>query len=251
MPTAVVTGANSGIGHAFAQILVKEGYEVVAADLHVGDKIKSLGCQTVQLDVTSTSSIGAFKKQFQNRKLDLLLNIAGQLQYPANASESDEKWSLINCLAGVMSPQEKDSLEAVDETVLTKTFTTNTFGPLMLTQALLQNLLESPHPRLGFMSSRVGSIADNSSGGGYAYRSSKAALNSICKSLAMDLKEKGVVVVIMHPGYTKTGLDPNAYSMAEAVEPEEAAGKLWKVLMGKGIEDTGKFWHREGWELPW
>jgi NAD(P)-dependent dehydrogenase (short-subunit alcohol dehydrogenase family) len=97
-------------------------------------------------------------------------------------------------------------------------------------------------------SSRVGSIADNSSGGSYAYRASKAALNSIGKSMAMDLKEKGVTVVMMHPGYVKTALDTSGHthSLPEAVEPEEAASKLWKVLKSKKIEDTGTFWHREG-----
>lgn len=103
------------------------------------------------------------------------------------------------------------------------------------------------------MSSRVGSVADNSSGGSYAYRASKAALNSISKSMAMDLKERGVVVVIMHPGYVKSGLDTSGATLVnpEAVEPEEAAGKLWKVVQGKGMDESGKFWHREGYELPW
>jgi NAD(P)-dependent dehydrogenase (short-subunit alcohol dehydrogenase family) len=106
-------------------------------------------------------------------------------------------------IAGIMYETGKDALETVDMSVLEKTFAVNTFGPLLLTQALLPNLLKSKSPRLGFMSSRVGSIADNSSGGSYAYRSSKAALNSICKSMAVDLKEKGAVVVIMHPGFVK------------------------------------------------
>ena len=103
------------------------------------------------------------------------------------------------------------------------------------------------------MSSRVGSISDNSSGGSYAYRASKAALNSVGKSMAVDLKEKGVVVVLMHPGFVKTGILPRERmeQVKEAVEPEEAAGKLWKVLMEKGLGDSGTFWHREGMELPW
>jgi NAD(P)-dependent dehydrogenase (short-subunit alcohol dehydrogenase family) len=102
-------------------------------------------------------------------------------------------------------------------------------------------------------SSRVGSIADNSIGGSYAYRASKAALNSISKSMAMDLKEKGVTVIIMHPGYVKTALDTSGYthSLPEAVGPEEVASKLWKVLKSKNIEHTGTFWHRAGQELPW
>ena len=101
------------------------------------------------------------------------------------------------------------------------------------------------------MSSRVGSVGDNATGGSYAYRASKAALNSISRSMAMDLKKEGVVVVIMHPGYVKTGLSPWDHDLPEAVEPEEAASKLWKVLRSKNIEETGRFWHREGQELPW
>lgn len=132
-----------------------------------------------------------------------------------------------------------------------RVFRVNTFGPMLLTQALLPNLLKSKTPRVGMMSSRVGSIGDNSSGGSYAYRSSKAALNSISKSMSVDLRDKDVVVVVMHPGFTNTPLIAKEHQNPEAVEPEEAASKLWKVLMSKGIEDTGKFWHREGYELPW
>ena len=152
-----------------------------------------------------------------------------------------------------MAPHEQDSLANTTHSILLRTFSTNTFGPLLLTQALLPSLLLSPHPRIGLMSSRVGSIADNSSGGSYAYRASKAALNNIGKSMAMDLKDRGVTVVLMHPGYVKTGLDTSGktHQMKEAVEPGEAAEKLWRVCMGKGIEDTGKFWHREGMELEW
>ncbi|KAF7510172.1 hypothetical protein GJ744_007071 [Endocarpon pusillum] len=76
------------------------------------------------------------------------------------------------------------------------------------------------------MSSRVGSVGDNASGGSYAYRASKAALNSISKSMAMDLKESKVIMVVMHPGYIKTGIIPRNHDLPEAVEPEEAASKL-------------------------
>ena len=152
-----------------------------------------------------------------------------------------------------MAPHEQDTLESTTYSTLLRTFSTNTFGPLLLTQALLPSLLLSPHPRIGLMSSRVGSIADNSSGGSYAYRASKAALNSIGKSMAVDLKDKGVVVVLMHPGFVKTALDTSGKTqgMKEALEPAEAAEKLWGICMGKGIEESGRFWHREGMELDW
>jgi NAD(P)-dependent dehydrogenase (short-subunit alcohol dehydrogenase family) len=144
-----------------------------------------------------------------------------------------------------------DRLRKITMSTLNETFTTNAFGPLLLTQALLPNLTLSPSPRIGNMSSRVGSIADNSSGGSYAYRASKAALNSISKNLAIELREKGIVVVVMHPGLTRTAIDPNIHGMVGVVEPEVAAEKLYEVLMEKEIEDSGKFWHREGYELPW
>lgn len=149
---------------------------------------------------------------------------------------------------------EKDSLANIDMEVCEKTFRVNTFGPLLLTQALLPNLLKSENPRLGFMSSRVGSIEDNSTGGNYAYRASKTALNSFCKSLSVELKSKNVIVTILHPGIVNTSLSRSSGlgpPPPEVVEPEEAAGKLWKVFLSKGIEDTGRFWHREGYELPW
>jgi NAD(P)-dependent dehydrogenase (short-subunit alcohol dehydrogenase family) len=189
------------------------------------------GAHIAEVNVGDPSAIDRFEKSLPGGvAVDILLNIAG-----------------------IMAPKETDSLETTSLPVLQATFTTNTYGPLLLTQALLPHLLKSTKPIVANMSSRVGSIADNSSGGSYAYRASKAALNSISKSMSVDLKEKGVVVVIMHPGYVKTGLDTSGrtHAMKEAVDPEEAAEKLWKVLNEKNLEDSGKFWHREGFELPW
>ena len=145
-----------------------------------------------------------------------------------------------------------DHLDKIDLATLQKTFAVNTFGPLLLTKALLPNVLSSKSAKLGFVSSRVGSIADNSSGDHYAYRSSKTALNSIAKTLAIELKDKGVPVLLLHPGITKSSMTAGLKMPPDAVEPEEAAGKLWSnVVSKKGIESTGTFWHREGYELPW
>lgn len=144
-----------------------------------------------------------------------------------------------------------DSLETLSKDSLTKVFSVNTFGPLLLTQALLPNILRSSQPRLGYVSSRFGSIGDNGSGGSYAYRSSKTALNMICKNLALELRDKGVVVVILHPGIVRTNMILGLEEIPGAIDPDEAASKLYNVLVSKGIEDTGKFWHREGEELPW
>ncbi|KAI9656212.1 MAG: hypothetical protein M1821_004875 [Bathelium mastoideum] len=235
MPTAVVTGSDSGIGHAFAKLLLDEGWKVYAVDRNEGEGLKSLSpkAHTAHLDVTSTSSIEQFKALLSGNNgstvepIDLLLNIAG-------IASSD------------------DSLSTSTLAVFQKTFAVNTFGPFLLIQALLPNILASPTKQIGIVSSRVGSIGDNSTGGNYAYRSSKAAVNSIGKSLAMELKTQGVTVLLLHPGIVRTNILPAEVMPPDAVEPEEAARKLWEnVVKGKGIEETGTFWHREGYELPW
>jgi NAD(P)-dependent dehydrogenase (short-subunit alcohol dehydrogenase family) len=206
-----------------------QGYEVHAADHQVGEKLQSLRGRLHRIDLRSPNSIAGLAAVLANKPVDLLLNVAG-----------------------IMFPPEQDSLETTNKNILTATVETNTFGPLLLTQALLPNLLASEAPKVGVVSSRVGSVGDNSTGGSYAYRASKAAVNSIGKSMAMDLKEKGVVVSLLHPGFVKTNLNTgSAEPNPEAVEPEEAATKLWAIVQRVGMDQTGKFWHREGYELPW
>lgn len=143
-----------------------------------------------------------------------------------------------------------DALDTIDLSKLQTTFAVNTFGPLLLIQALLPNILDASNPKVAVMSSRMGSIADNSSGGQYAYRSSKAAVNAIFKSLAVDLKPKGVAVVLLHPGIVKTNMTTEVES-GMGVEPAVAARDLWEVLKGKDLESSGRWWHRNGEELPW
>ena len=205
-----------------------QGYEVHACDIEAGTGLQALQCRLHILDVRSPESIKALATQLANKPVDVLLNVAG-----------------------VMSPPGRDTLETVDAGVLARTFETNTYGPLLLTQALLPNLQLSTSPRVGIVSSRVGSIGDNSSGGSYAYRASKAAVNSIGKNLAVDLHKLNVVVSLLHPGFVRSNLLPNEPPHPESVEPQEAAGKLWSVMQTKGLEESGKFWHREGHELPW
>jgi NAD(P)-dependent dehydrogenase (short-subunit alcohol dehydrogenase family) len=153
-----------------------------------------------------------------------------------------------------MARPEQDTLHTATLPTLQKTFAVNTFGPLLLTQALLPNILKSSAPKIAVVSSRVGSMGDNSSGGQYAYRASKAGVNSLFKSMSIDLKEQGVAVLILHPGIVKTNLDPRHKEGAHvpgAVEAEEAARGLWGVLKENGWESTGMFLHRTGEVLPW
>lgn len=205
-----------------------QGYEVHACDLIIDGPLQSLPCRLHRLDVTSPESVSGLATQLANKPIDVLLNVAG-----------------------VMTPAEQDSLETTNKAVLTKTFEVNTFGPLLVTQALLPGILAGGEKRVGIVSSRVGSMGDNNSGGSYAYRASKAGVNSIGRSLAVDLREQGVTVSLLHPGIVETNLNPTAGGHSEAVQPDEAAGKLWSVFREKGVEESGRFWHREGGELPW
>ncbi|KAF2774342.1 NAD(P)-binding protein [Teratosphaeria nubilosa] len=206
MPLAVVTGANSGIGHAFAQLLLDQ--DVHACDHIVGANLQALPARLHRLDVRSPESIAGLAAQLANKPIHLLLNIAG-----------------------IMAPPAQDTLATTSKNILTTTFEINAFGPLLLTQALLPNLVLAPEQD---EEAKVGI----------------AAVNSVGKSLSVDLREKGVVVCLLHPGVVRTNLNPEA-EHAEAVEAEEAAAKLWEVVRRVGVEETGRFWHREGYELPW
>jgi NAD(P)-dependent dehydrogenase (short-subunit alcohol dehydrogenase family) len=210
-----------------------------------------------QLDITSHASIAGFSQALASQPIDLLLNIAGKAHIATSNPIPHHSFHIYSMLKdpglGIMPPKASDTLETVSLSTLTKTFETNTFGPLLLVQSLLPNLLslEARNPTIANVSSRVGSIGDNSSGGAYAYRASKAALNAVSKSMAADLKERGVTVAILHPGIVKSGLDPAAGDLKEAVEPEVAVSGLWEVLKRIGLEDTGRFWNREGREIEW
>jgi NAD(P)-dependent dehydrogenase (short-subunit alcohol dehydrogenase family) len=204
MPTAVVTGANSGIGNALARILIKEiawakqaeqarewphadhnqGYQVTAVDRDSGAPVSELGCETSELDISSQDDIEVFKQKIGDRPIDLLLNVAG-----------------------IMYPHESDTLDKVTLGNLQKIFAVSTFGPLLLTQALLPNVLKAQHPRIAVVSSRVGSIEDNYTGRMYSYRSSKTAVDMLFKNLATDLKDRNVTVILLHPGMVKSNLD--------------------------------------------
>lgn len=150
-----------------------------------------------------------------------------------------------------MFQPEKDKLTTTNFDVLSKSFAVNSTGVLLLTQALLPNIISANNAKIGIVSSRVGSMTDNTSGGLYAYRASKAAVNSIGVSLSVDLKEKGVTVILLHPGINKTNLAGGLVDFGQAFEPKETAERLFKVISEKTIEDTGKFFQYEGHELPW
>ncbi|KAH9823628.1 Enoyl-(Acyl carrier protein) reductase [Teratosphaeria destructans] len=234
MPTAVLTGCNSGIGYETAKLALASGWKVHALDVQVGSNLRSLesqNCKIAQVDVTDPESIRKFGQDLLGEPIDFSSF----------------------CALGIMpDPKTHDRLDTLTLPTMERCFAINAYGPLLLTQALLPNILAADKPsRIAVISSRVGSLADNTSGGMYAYRASKTAVNSLFKSLAIELKDKGVVVTMLHPGFTKTNLNPEIKKVPGAVEPEVAAQGLWNLVLQKDVEETGRFWHREGYELPW
>ena len=220
MATALVTGGNRGIGLSFVKLLKARGDHVIATCRHESAELAKLGVEVASsVDVTSEKSVNLLAEKLKGRTLDLLINNAGLL-----ASEG---------------------LEHLDFTSVQKQMEVNAYGPLRVT-AKLAHLLDQG-AKVALITSRMGSIADNTSGGMYGYRMSKAALNAAGKSLAHDLSPRGIAVAILHPGYVKTEMTGNHGN----VEPDAAAGDLLKRIDELTPQNSGTFWHASGEVLPW
>jgi NAD(P)-dependent dehydrogenase (short-subunit alcohol dehydrogenase family) len=221
MTLAAVTGSNRGIGLALVTLLKERGVGVVAACRKSSKELDALGVEVVPgVEVTSPDGIEKLRHAIGKRKVDLLVNNAGILRSNGSLPELDAR-------------SIRDQLEV------------NALGPLLLTSALLPNLESGS--KVALITSRMGSIDDNSSGGSYGYRMSKAALNMAGKSMAVDLKGRGVAVAILHPGMVRTEMIGNHGQ----VEPIDAARGLLARIDALTVETSGGFWHANGERLPW
>ena len=147
--------------------------------------------------------------------------------------------------AGVLERDRLGDIGAEALAAMRRQFEVNALAPLRVVQALAGNLGQGS--RIGIITSRMGSMADNGSGGHYGYRASKAAVNAIGRSLAMDLRERGIGVFLLHPGFVATDMVGGRGDIA----PAQAAANLVARLDGLGPEQTGSFWHADGSPLPW
>ncbi len=221
MGITVVTGANRGIGLALCQALKARGAELVAACRRPSPALQELGVEIVQdVDVSLPEGVATLKKAVGGRKIDLLINNAGILVW-------------------------QDTLEAPQYDGMIKQFEVNAMGPIRVTEALQTSFTTGT--RVAYITSRMGSVADNGSGGAYGYRMSKAALNIAAVSVARDLYAKGVAVVILHPGMVSTEM----IGGNGQIEPETAAAGLLARIDELTLESSGKFFHQNGEELPW
>lgn len=221
MGTILITGANRGIGLALATLVRGRGDTVIAACRKSSPELDTLGVEVVtDIDVTEPAAAARLVSAVGERRLDWLINNAGILIW-------------------------EDKLEDLDEAGIRKQFEVNALAPLRLTAALRKNLGRGS--KVGLITSRMGSIADNTSGGAYGYRMSKAALNIAGVSLARDLQPAGVAVAILHPGMVKTEMT-GSYGQ---IEPIDAARGLVARMDELTLASSGSFWHANGERLPW
>jgi len=220
MGVSVVTGANRGIGLELARQLKARGASVVAVCRKRSPELDALGVRVESgVDVTEPAAWSKLAEQLAHDDIDLLIQNAGVL------------------LA--------DSLEDVDPDEVRAQFELNAIAPLFLTRALAPRLRTGA--KVALISSRMGSIGDNGSGGYYGYRMSKTALNAAGVSLAHDLKPRGVAVVILHPGSVRTEMT-GGHGMIEA---DESVRGLLQRIDELRLATTGRFLHQNGEVLPW
>ena len=219
MATILVTGTNKGIGLQLCTQLQARGDEVIAVCRVASPELLKLGIRVIEgINVGDTQSAAKLKAELGNQHLDILLHNAGLLL--------GESFGSINY---------EDMLEQ---------YRVNTIGPLMITEALVANLAAGS--KVAIVSSRVGSIDDNGSGGHYGYRASKTAVNQIGTNLKHELAPRGIALALLHPGLVATNM-----TGGQGISPAQAASGLIDRIDELNMENSGGFWHAEGYKLPW
>lgn len=221
MATFLVTGANRGIGTEYCRQLKARGDTVIAACRTASAELAALGVRIEQdVDITSDAAVAGLLQRLDGLAIDGLIHNAGIL--------------------------ERTSLEDLDPISLRRQFEVNAVAPLRLTRALLPQLPAGA--KVILMTSRMGSIADNSSGGSYGYRMSKVALCMAGKSLAIDLAPRGIAVAILHPGLVRTRMTGFT---AQGISVEQSVQGLLARIDALNLATSGSFWHANGEPLPW
>lgn len=221
MATYLITGANRGIGYEYCRQLKVRGDHPIAICRTASEELKQLGIQIEEgVDITSDASVSDLRTRLGDIAIDVLINNAGILK--------------------------RVTLEDLDFDSIRQQFEVNALGTLRVTHALLPNLKAGS--KIVLMTSRMGSITDNTSGSSYGYRMSKVALSMAGKSLAHDLKPRGITVAILHPGLVQTRM---TNFTAGGITPEASVKGLLARIDELTLENSGSFWHANGEILPW
>jgi len=229
MPSILITGANRGLGLEFTRQYLKDGWDVIATCRNPGtatalNELGALGgtLSVHEMAVDDDASVAALSASLSDQAIDVLLNNAG-----------------------VMGPRlkfgELDSQEWMD------VLRTNIVAPLKVAESFVGNVARGDQKKIATVSSKMGSMTDNTSGGSYIYRSSKAGVNAAMRSLAIELEPQGIAAVILHPGWVRTDMGgPNGLIDA----PESVSG-MRAVIDSLDTGMSGRFWNYDGTEIPW
>ncbi len=231
MPTALITGGNRGLGLEFATQYLADGWQVFAAcrdpnsasELHRLADASGHQLRILALDVTNPASVKAVAAELDGQAIDLLLNNAG--------------------VGGARG----QTIGNIDYEAWAKVLDVNTMGPLRVSEAFIEHIARSDRKLIVTLTSGMGSIADNTSGGAFAYRSSKAAVNMVMRSLAIDLAPRGITCVVVNPGWVQTDMGgPHA-----TLTPAESVSRLRQLFDRLGPTQSGKFFNHDGREYAW
>lgn len=219
MTTVLVTGCNRGIGLELSRQYHARGDDVIGVCRNSNAELAALDIRVIDdVDVSTEEGVARLSAELADTSIDIAINNAGILR--------------------------SDTLDSVDFNAMLEQYRVNTIGPLRVALAIRKNLHEGA--KFGIVSSRVGSVEDNSSGNNYGYRCSKAAANMVGMNLRHDLAPQGVAVVLLHPGLVATEM-----TGGRGVSPEESARGLIARMDELTMETSGSFWHAEGYSLPW
>jgi NAD(P)-dependent dehydrogenase (short-subunit alcohol dehydrogenase family) len=231
MRSVLITGAGRGIGLAFSRQYAAAGWRVFAtcrapegaAELRAIAETSPDQVSLYPLDVGDRGAIAALADELAHQPIDLLLNNAG-----------------------IYGPRPQDLGDA-DDAAWAEVLDTNVMGPLRMAEAFTPHLDRGGRKLIVTLSSRMGSMGANESGGAYIYRSSKAAVNAVVKSLAIDLGPQGIVCICFHPGWVSSDMGgPGA-----PVTPEDSAAAMRRVIENLGADDNGRFLNYDGGAIPW
>ena len=221
MLTYLITGSNRGIGLELCKQLIARGDKVIATCRKSSSDLKNLGVRIEEdIDISSEDSINNLRQALSGVELDCLIHNAGIYEY--------------------------NSIDDLDHESIIRQFVVNALSPLSMTKSLKGLLKKSS--KIAFITSRMGSIGDNSSGSSYGYRMSKVALSMAAKSLSRDLLKEDIYVAILHPGLVSTRMTGFTRN---GISTKESANGLLKRIDSLDKNNTGTFWHTNGEILPW
>jgi NAD(P)-dependent dehydrogenase (short-subunit alcohol dehydrogenase family) len=231
MPAVLITSANRGLGLEFAKQYLADGWHVYAAcrKPKSAEKLQRLArngkdkVDIFAMDVTNASSIDRVAAKIGNGVTDVLINSAGITGKPGQKTGN------------------------VDYASWAQVLDVNTMGPLRVTEAFVDNVARSERKFVVTITSGMGSLADNTSGGSIAYRSSKAAVNMVMRSAAVDLARRGISCVLVNPGWVRTDMG----GAGATLSPQESVAALRRLIETFGPAQSGKFFNYDGREYPW